>query len=150
VNPFQGSYAGGCGVEADGDGFVAKVNAAGTSLIYSTYLGGSGSESAVGIAIDAVGSAHVTGHTFSADFPIHDPLKSALTGGLDAFITKLNPDGSALAWSTYLGGSASEGQPSPLPGAEVSTQQISRIPTTSPQPRAPSKLRWLATSTGSW
>jgi uncharacterized protein (TIGR03437 family) len=91
------------------DAFVAKLNAAGTALVYSTYLGGSGMDSAVGIAVDISGNAYVTGWTSSRDFPTASPLQGASGGGTTAFVAKVNPAGSALASSTYLGGSGGDG-----------------------------------------
>src|SRR6266850_132631 len=78
-------------------------------LVYSAYLGGSGSEQALGIAVDAAGAAYVTGFTTSADFTLGctapcTVLDATLGGGRDAFVTKLDPTGSALLYSTYLGG----------------------------------------------
>jgi beta-propeller repeat-containing protein len=86
------------------DAFVAKLNAAGSAFVYSTYLGGSGPDFGAGIAVDASGSAYVTGLTESVDFPTVNALQPAYAGGQDAFVTKLNDTGSALAYSTYLGG----------------------------------------------
>ena len=77
----------------------------GSALVYSTYLGGSNDDQANGIAVDSSGNAYVTGYTYSTDFPTVNPLQGSLGGGRDAFITKLNPVGSALVYSTYLGGS---------------------------------------------
>jgi hypothetical protein len=92
-----------------GGGFVTKFAADGRSLVYSTYLGGTtGNDYATGIAVDASGAAYVTGGTQSTDFPIKNPFQAALSGIEDAFVTKLNPAGSALMYSTYLGGSAAE------------------------------------------
>jgi hypothetical protein len=93
---------------ADGDAFVAKFNMAASgdaSLVYSTYLGGSGDDSGAGIAVDSAGNAYVTGNTSSTDFPIMLAAQSSSIGGLDAFVTALNPSGSGLIYSTYLGGS---------------------------------------------
>ena len=90
------------------DAFVAKLNAAGSALVYSTYLGGGGIESAVGIAVDTAGNAYVTGWTSSRDFPTAGPLQPASGGGTKAFVAKLDPVGSALAASTYLGGSGGD------------------------------------------
>ncbi|HSL02834.1 MAG TPA: SBBP repeat-containing protein, partial [Nitrospiraceae bacterium] len=91
------------------DAFVTKLNAAGTALIYSTYLGGSGVEEGHGIAVDAAGSAHVTGWTSTpgSGFPgtTGSSIQSTNGGGNDAFVTKLNATGTALVYSTYLGGS---------------------------------------------
>ena len=95
-----------------GNAFVAKVNAAGSALVYSTYLGGESIEEGDGIAVDNTGSAYVTGTTSSIDFPTFAPLqKLNLLGSdafSDAFITKFAPDGSSLIYSTYLGGSNSD------------------------------------------
>jgi hypothetical protein len=87
------------------DAFVTKFNAAGTALIYSTYLGGTAVEQARGLAVDSAGNAYVVGHTNSTNFPIANALKSVKgSNGEDAFVTKLNPTGSALVYSTFLGG----------------------------------------------
>jgi hypothetical protein len=89
--------------------FVAKLNPAGTTLQYSTYLGGTTEELCGGLAIDAAGNAYVTGTTESSDFPTRTPLQAAFAGGVyDGFISKLNPAGSALVYSTYLGGTDSD------------------------------------------
>lgn len=89
------------------EAFVTKVNPAGTALVYSTYLGGSGTDEGLSIAVDAAGSAYVTGHTASSNFPTVNPVQPSLSGGElgDAFVTKLNSAGSALEYSTFLGGS---------------------------------------------
>ena len=89
--------------------FVTKLNATATELVYSTYLGGSTGDQGNGIAVDATGDAYVTGLTFSTDFPVtpgafQTSNKGAANGG-NAFITELNPTGTALVYSTYLGGS---------------------------------------------
>ena len=99
---FSRTYGG------SGDTFVAKLNAAGTALQYSTYLGGSGIDNAEGIAVDSTGNAYVTGQTYSTDFPTAAAIQS-LNGGnqdSDAFVTEINSTGSALVYSTYLGGSS--------------------------------------------
>jgi len=83
---------------------VSKLNAAGSALLYSTYLGGSSRDAGRGIAVDAAGSAYVTGWTTSTNFPTASPLQSAKAGFTDAFVSKLNAAGSALLYSTYLGG----------------------------------------------
>jgi hypothetical protein len=90
------------------DCFVSKLNAAGSALSYSTYLGGSALDLCSGLAIDASGDAFVTGTTYSSNFPTHLPLQSALLGAANAFVAELNPAGSALVYSTYLGGSSIE------------------------------------------
>ncbi|MEW4228872.1 SBBP repeat-containing protein, partial [Priestia megaterium] len=89
----------------NGDAFVTKLNPTGSALVYSTYLGGSDSDQGLGIAVDAGGNAYVTGFTFSADFPTTaGAFDTTYNNNGDAFVTKLNPTGSALVYSTYLGG----------------------------------------------
>jgi hypothetical protein len=75
-----------------------------SALIYSTYLGGSGVDQGLSIALDKQGQVYVTGETYSTDFPINNALQSVLKGNSDAFVTKLTVDGAALRYSTYLGG----------------------------------------------
>jgi hypothetical protein len=85
------------------------VNAAGSAAVYSTVLGGTGSEGANGVAVDASGNAWLTGGTGSADFPVTaDAADRTFNGSADVFISELNGAGSALLYSTYLGGSQSE------------------------------------------
>ena len=104
----------------DGNAFVAKLNVSGTALVYATYMGGSGNatpnsgmgDGGTAIAVDANGNAYVTGYTWSSDFPVtpgalQTTNKAAADNGSDAFVAKLNPTGSALIYSTYLGGSGS-------------------------------------------
>ena len=87
------------------DAFVTKLNSTGSRLVYSTYLGGSDFERALGIAADAVGNAYVTGLTHSANFPVVNAIQPTLGGGqFDAFVAKLNNSGSSLIYSTFLGG----------------------------------------------
>ena len=78
-------------------------------LVYSTYLGGSGYDGLQGLATDPSGNAYVAGFTRSVDFPTANPIQSALGGSQDAFVTKLNSSGSALIYSTYLGGGQTVG-----------------------------------------
>ena len=86
------------------DLFVAKLNAAGTRLIYSTYLGGAGTDGASSLAVDREGNVYLTGVTSSPNFPTAGPLQNRLGGFFDAFAAKLNPAGNQLVYSTYLGG----------------------------------------------
>jgi len=88
--------------------YVAKLNAGGTAMSYATYLGGSADDEGHGIAVDNNGNAYLVGVTRSADFPTLNPVRSSLGGWTDAFVTKLNPTGTALVYSTYLGGSEDE------------------------------------------
>jgi hypothetical protein len=102
----------GGGPEFARDAFVTKLNPTGSGLVYSTYLGGgggNGEDDAFGIAVDTAGNAYVTGLTTSTDFPTTPgAFQTTLRGGLDVFVTKLNPTGSGLVYSTYLGGSEGE------------------------------------------
>jgi hypothetical protein len=86
------------------DAFVVKLDPTGKTIVFSTYLGGSFTESANGVAVDASGIVYVTGQTSSADFPRVQALDNARSGSSDAFITKLNAAGSAILFSTFLGG----------------------------------------------
>jgi Beta-propeller repeat len=102
---YQDSHGGGYY-----DAFVTKLNADGSALVYSTYLGGSGGEAGSGLAVDHAGHAYLTGYTNSTDFPTtKHAYQDSLGGGFyDAFVTKLSPNGSALVYSTYLGGNQSD------------------------------------------
>ena len=106
ASPLQANK--GAGTEADA--FVARVNAAGSALLYSTYLGGALADSAAAIALDGAGNAYVVGQTASTDFPTAAAFQAAKGAGAatDGFVAKLPPAGSPLAWSTYLGGSGAD------------------------------------------
>jgi PKD repeat protein len=97
VNPFRS-------VLASGEAFISKINPAGTTLVYSTYLGGNSWDYGFGITVVASGKVYVTGITDSTDFPTVNPLQLSKSGGSDAFVTELSADGSTLLYSTYLGG----------------------------------------------
>ena len=104
ASPLQATYEGGLT-----DVFVVKLNSAGSALAYSTYLGGSGEDGSSGIAVDIDCNAYIVGTTSSTNFPAASPLQATYEGGLtDVFVVKLNPTGSALAYSTHLGGSNSD------------------------------------------
>jgi Abnormal spindle-like microcephaly-assoc'd, ASPM-SPD-2-Hydin/Beta-propeller repeat len=112
ASPLQGSNGGGaCGTTAYPtpcyDAFVAKLNASGSNLVYSTYLGGTGDDFASSIAADSNGNAYIGGLTSASDFPVtYGSLRTSYGGGpFDGFVAKINPTGSALVYSTYLGGS---------------------------------------------
>jgi hypothetical protein len=97
---FQTTYGGG-----SQDAVVAEVNPAGSAFVYATYLGGPGNDQGTGIAIDPSGNAYVTGSTSSSSFPTTSGAFQTTYGGNgDAFVTELNPSGSGLLYSTYLGG----------------------------------------------
>ena len=99
-----GSFQTSCAGSSCGDAFVAKLNSTGSTLVYSTYLGGSQYEYSAAIAADNGGNAYVTGYTASPDFPTRNPLQATYSGGWDVFVTKFDPTGSSLVYSTYLGG----------------------------------------------
>jgi hypothetical protein len=108
---FQTNFQGG---KLTGDGFIARFDNTGTNLIYLTYLGGSGDDFISSVAVDAAGNAFVTGFTDSTNFPTTNALYSAISGKKntklnvfpgDAFVAELDPSGSNLVYSTYLGGS---------------------------------------------
>ena len=101
--PLVNAYDRSLGRKGDVDVFVSKLNAAGTGLVWSTYIGGASIDRAVGIAVDASGSAYITGLTSGADFPTTtNAWQKGLTGG-GGFVAKLAPAGNALVYSTYVG-----------------------------------------------
>ena len=87
------------------DVVLTKVDAKGNALVYSTYLGGEGSDGTWGIAVDGSGAVYVSGWTASRNFPLKTPFQSRLRGSEDGFLTVLDPSGLKLAYSTFLGGS---------------------------------------------
>jgi Immunoglobulin I-set domain/Beta-propeller repeat len=120
---YQTNFAGG---SINGDAFVAKFDNAGTNLIYVTYLGGSSEDGALDLALDSAGDAYVTGFTSSTNFPVTNSIPGIIgVPGLpthisgtnniklnvfhqDAFVAELNTNGSALVYSTYLGGNSDD------------------------------------------
>jgi Beta-propeller repeat len=120
-NPIQGAFHDSdCpnDLPCPEDTFVTKLSPAGTSVVYSTYLGGKALDLAGGIAVDKAGSAYVTGTTRSPDFPTRNPLQGTLRDKLcgpppgfpctDAYVAKLTPAGAGLVYATFLGGSKNE------------------------------------------
>ncbi len=93
-----------------GGAFVAKLNAKGSALVYAAGLGGSGGlDKGYGVAVDSSGNAYVTGIASSPDFPTTPGGYQTKFGGFaDAFVTELNAAGTALVYSTFLGGSGDE------------------------------------------
>jgi len=120
VNPFQADRgAQTCGSPPCSDAFVAKLNAAGNALVFSTYLGGNKEENvaltdfgtrsiSVGIAIDATRNVYVTGTTVSTDFPTPGGASTTPAGLADIFVAKLNPAGTAVLYGTLLGGTGAD------------------------------------------
>lgn len=100
---LQTAYGGGTS-----DAFIAELNAAGSQLLYSTYLGGSAQDSGNGIAVDTSGDANVVGQTASANFPTSNPYQATYAGNSDAFVARIVPSGCAPTFSTYLGGHSSD------------------------------------------
>jgi hypothetical protein len=98
VGPIQAALRGG------GDAFAVKLNPAGSALLYSTYFGGSGGEGANDVDIDGAGNAVLAGATDSTDFPLVNPVQTTVKNHHDGFVARLNASGSALLYSTYLGG----------------------------------------------
>jgi hypothetical protein len=103
ANPFQGTMRG------SNEAFVAKLNPAGSALVFSTYLGGNSDDYGEGIAVDTQGNVYVGGFTNSTNFPTSNALQPNNAGNSDVFISKFNSTGSGLLWSTYLGGENSDG-----------------------------------------
>ncbi|MGH9660636.1 MAG: SBBP repeat-containing protein, partial [Bryobacteraceae bacterium] len=101
ANPLQADYGGGTR-----DVIVARINAAGDALVYATYIGGGNDDFARGLAVDAQGQAHITGYSTGTGYPRRNALQQAFGGSRDAFITKLNAEGSAMVYSTFLGGAS--------------------------------------------
>jgi len=97
-NPYQAFYGGAA------DAFVTVVNATGSDLIYSTFLGGTGLDVANAIALDTAGNVYLAGETASPNFPIVNGFQTAIGGSSDAFVAELDPTGTMLIYATYLGG----------------------------------------------
>ncbi len=101
VNPIQ-EYQDGQEV------FITKMNANGDDIIYSTFLGGSGSELGQEIVVDSEGNVYIVGLTNSTDYPVQNPFQIQNSGLYDVFLTKLNSIGSSILYSTYLGGESND------------------------------------------
>jgi hypothetical protein len=101
--PYQGT------ADATMSAFVTKFNPTGSGFVFSTYLGGNGWDRAASVGLDSSNQPHVVGETCSTNFPRLNALQSVYGGNCDMFVTKLNATGSALVYSTYVGGSAFDG-----------------------------------------
>ena len=112
ASAYDSTYAGGtCGTRNCYDVFAFRLDLATNTLTYSTYLGGGGDDEGNGITVDRSGNAYLTGYTKSSDFPVASAIQSTKGADgcnappcADAFVTKMDASGSALAYSTYLGG----------------------------------------------
>ena len=101
-NAYQAVYQTNC------DSFVTRLSSSGSALLYSTYLGGAEDDYALGAVVDTDGSAYIVGYTGSTDLPTVSPYQVANAGNYDAFVTRLSSSGSALLYSTYLGGAGAD------------------------------------------
>jgi beta-propeller repeat-containing protein/VCBS repeat protein len=138
-NPVQASLN---GVQ---DAYIMKMKNDGSALDFSTYLGGSGGEIATAIAVDAVGAAYVTGLTSSVDFPTISAVQSSIGGSpssssIDAFVTKLNTSGTAIIYSTYLGGAATD-QGLSIAVDTAANAYVTGVTTSNNFPTMPSPIR---------
>src|SRR5205814_6474107 len=104
-NAYQRQRAG------DTDAFLTKINAAGSGFLYSSYVGGSGTDRGSGVVIDGAGKAYVAGYGASPDFPTEDPFQAGFGGSFDAFLAKFDTNASginSLVFSSYLGGAGDD------------------------------------------
>ena len=107
-NPLQPEHGGTTASRSDLDAYVVKLAPAGNAMVYGTFLGGFEWDRGYSIAVDPAGAAYVAGFTYSRDFPTVAASQATLRGPRDAFVAKLSPDGTALVYSTYLGGRAGD------------------------------------------
>ena len=108
------------------DAFVTKFNAAGSALVYSTYLYGNAQDDATGIAVDSAGNAYVTGSTASVYFPIVNAFQPKSHSFRDAFVVKLNNTATRLLYSSYLGGRSTTGESGPSIGSAIAVDPFGR------------------------
>jgi hypothetical protein len=100
ANAYQGAYGG-----SSFDAFLLKIYSAGRAFAYSTYIEGNGDDGGCLVTVDLTNNTYVNGHTFSSDFPVANAFQPTNAGGCDVFLVRLNSTGSALLYSTYIGGS---------------------------------------------
>lgn len=103
ANAFQSDFKGGLF-----DCFVTKLTPDASSIVYSTYLGGSDNDEGHGIAVNLLGEAYIVGMTRSSSFPTMNPIQAEYRGEFEAFVAKLRSDGAGLVFSTFLGGSSAD------------------------------------------
>src|SRR6266496_3666298 len=104
-NAFQSSNSG------DTDAYLTKINSTATAYLYSTLLGGSGTDRGSGVAIDTAGNAYISGYTSSVDFPTENAFQNSFGGSFDAFVTRIDTNQSganSLVFCSYLGGTADD------------------------------------------
>jgi beta propeller repeat protein len=101
VNPYQGD-------QPLADAFITKIDPAGATVVYSTYLGGGGTDQGFGVAVDAAGQAYLAGATDSLDFPTVNGALPAPLGNTDGYLAKLSSTGAALLYATFAGGSQND------------------------------------------
>jgi hypothetical protein len=106
--PLQGAYDNSFGGGSLGDVFIAQYDATGSSLLFSSYLGGSSDDIGIGIDVNSTGNYWLHGYTFSSDFPVVNSVDDVFDGANEAFLCELDPTGPSLSFSTYLGGGSSE------------------------------------------
>ncbi len=118
VNPYQSSIGGSSSAV-----FLSSISSTGATLLYSTYLGGSAADSCSSLALDAFNRPYLSGYTLSDDFPTKNPFQASREAGFEAFVTRFTSTGSALEFSTYLGGSGTDQGH----GIEVSSNYLTHL-----------------------
>ena len=107
------------------DGFVAKLAPTGAGILWMTYYGGTGSDHAAALKQDSAGCIFLVGSTYSVDFPTLQAFQPGLAGGQDGFVSKIAPDGTAIMFSTYIGGSGgTAGSPEVVNAVSLGTDEL--------------------------
>ncbi|MEA1926740.1 MAG: SBBP repeat-containing protein, partial [Candidatus Auribacterota bacterium] len=104
VNPYQASLGSSSDPASYYDAYVTKLSSTGSTLLYSTYLGGVYADYGNGIVVDQLGCAYIGGRTFASEFPTVNPYQASHAGSWDSFVVKFSSTGSSLLYSTYMGG----------------------------------------------
>ncbi|HUL51452.1 MAG TPA: SBBP repeat-containing protein [Candidatus Nitrosotalea sp.] len=128
------------------DAFVTKLSADGTSMIYSTYLGGSADDEGFSVTVDTADNAYVTGVTSSTDFPVSNALYQTNSGSSDVFVTELDPGGANLIYSTYFGGEQTDEGWGITVGTDGSAYVVGSTTSTNLSGADPVQLRLRASS----